>query len=350
MGFDEWTKGKNLKPFMCLVETLSGTFIGDYDEIKTLDRLHLAFPYYARGELLSLIRSVVDQLRHPTIGNKELSRWYNYLYNHRYRDEIEKVSSPILYHFLKKEYLLSSLENRFLYPTTLSLDEYLYRPPEWIPASLRPAELEKTTWHKSWRQSAMDIGRYREAKAKTTRLNNYLSGRSFLPAINCFTELPIDLVQLHADHYGSYGLAFRKTELVAKGRYLDREREPENKRFLRPIYYYDRDVSSLVWMIFEHLSRPSLADEERRRLVVDLSLLKPVVSRLLVPQNVYSVIHEREWRYVSFDSVFQFKRSMIHRVLISRADYEKWLSGAEDDTLAKILQYCAEDRFIVDMV
>lgn len=350
MNFDKWAKGKNLKPFMCLVKILRGNFLARYDEEKTLDRLQLAFPYYDREELLRLIREVVSYLRKPGKSDSELSKWYNYFYCHRYRDEIEKVSSPVLYHFLQKEYLLSSLENRFLYPTILSLNEYVSRPPAWIPDTLRPAELEKKTWHESWRQSAMDIRRYRAAKAKTTRLNNYLSGRSFLPAINCFTELPIELVQLHADHYGSYGLAFQKTELVAKGYYLDREREPENKRFLRPIYYYDRDVSSLVWMIFEQLSRPSLSNEEKRRLVVDLSLLKPVVSSLLIPQNIYSVIHEREWRYVSFDSVFQFKRSMIHRVLISKADYEKWLNGAEDDTLAKILQYCAEDRFIVDMV
>ncbi|MEK6775152.1 MAG: abortive infection system antitoxin AbiGi family protein [Bdellovibrionota bacterium] len=353
MTLESLTNGKFLKPFICLVKL---KYLGPSErrsEDKLLHDLKGAFPYYSESDLRQVIDNFQKHLSEIPAGSRrdQLSKWYNYFYNHRYSQEAEQISSPDLYHFVKREYLLTILQNEFLYPTALGLTEYksLLREYDGCFAKEKDELLQNENLLERWQSCSSKISELIGKGKKVSAFNSYIKKESFLPAVNCFTELPVNQIGLHADHYGSYGICFRKDQVVLKEFLFSSE--IETMRHIRPIYYCDNSKCSLPWLILNKMmSNPKPTREDERKLMSDLALLKPIDRTLLSPKNLYSVIYEREWRYVSFESLFTFKRKMIKRVLISRADYQRWLEGKEDKVMENLVAFCQEHNIFMDMV
>ena len=333
-----WPQGKKLKPFLCLLKILSVNppFYHGLTKELLCAELHRAFPYYE----LSFLETIVNDFYEAGLSLKQICALKRYLWNDEYQEETERIASPSLFHFLKKEHLLSALKNKFIYPSILSIDEYMRAENRFANSILHGAEhrYEKMMTH--WKGSADRLRLLRDGGEAKRKLNRFLATSSFLPAYNCFTELPSDSFKLHAEHYGAYGISFRKQTLLSPDRHRVYRRvhgRPDLKtlRNVLPIHYCSASSSTSPWLLIEHLCRDDISEELRRQVVSDLVLTKPIDESLLSPENIFSVIFEREWRYVSFEKVFDFDIKMLERVLVSKSDYVKYIANEQSDPILR---------------
>ncbi len=350
LSIEALTKGKNLKPFICLLKLKMRGLVNQHNDEKLVRGLKGAFPYYSEDSLKEIVKLFNDHLSGFSDKSAEIRKWSNYLTYHKYRKEADRIQSPDLFHFVKKEYLLNILKKKFLYPSLVGLDEYksLMRDYKGPLSESKESVIADKQLLKSWSKSIAKIQVAISKQRSAGDLNKILEN-SFLPAINCFTELADDNISLHSDHYGSYGLRFRKDTIVLKEYLFDEK--INNLRHIRPVYYCDNSTCSLPWLILEKIKNTTnLLESDKKKLVEDLMLLKPVDQSLLSPKNIYSVTYEKEWRYVSFESVFKFKKDDIMRVLISKADYQNLIEGKDDPILVEILEEIKKRKYLMQLV
>lgn len=352
-GLEDLTKGKLLKPFMCLIKNIYHGHVDKSSADKQIGALRAAFPYYSEEILKGLVERFGAHLK--KVGGlrarDEMAQWYHYFFYYKYSEEAEQINSPDLFHFVDKKYLLAILKNGFLYPSILTIDEYktLARKYQGGIAVEKDKLINDNALLKEWNASAKKLREMISSGKKSQAINSYLNRSSFLPAVNCFTELPIKQIGLHADHYGSYGIRFSKEKIVIRDSFFSLPHQTHNH--IRPIYYCDNSHSSLPWLILSRLtSDRSISDEEKKKLMIDLALLKPIDETLLSAKNIYSVIFEREWRYASFNSVFTFKRETIRKVLLSRTDYQRWLETRNDKIMEELVAYCNSKKISIELV
>jgi len=351
-------EGKNLKLALCMLKHLYSDVGATADGLRTKKKeyqkkLKIAFPYYEDSTLDNFVE---DFIIFVLKGNdkrirEKVSDLHRFYFQNRYKEEVEAISSPDLYHFVNKRYLLTILKNQYLYPSYVSIEEYknLLDKYEGALADVKGLVLEHSVFVKTWSEN---IVKFKELIQKGTgrgKFNKYLKEKSFLPAMNCFTELPTALLSLHARHYGGYGIRFKKSSIVLREN-LFFEQRVTNFNYIRPIYYCDNSQCSLPWIVMSKLQEGNLSKGDKRKLVTDLYLLKPVNDALYNPRNIYSVLNEREWRYVSFEKLFFFKKDTIARIVIPKADYERYLNGYKDDTLEELMKYCKEKGFYIDYI
>lgn len=355
MDIESLTRGKHLKPFLCLIKELYHRNLDLPRENELENKLRGAFPYYTSDDLKNIISKSYQFLRGGKSKNirHKLTDLYWFFFDSKYGTELAQISSPDLYHFSKKDYLLSVLKNGFIYPTVLSLDEYksLIREYQGCLYDEKEEILNDFTIQSNWAESATKIKKMINSGKKLKAFETYLSEKSFIPAITCFTELPEDQITLHADHYGSYGIQFRKERIVIR-EYLFQNSEA-TPNYIRPIYYCDNSKCSVPWLILNRL-RSQLGTSENReeikKLMIDLALIKPIDQTLLNPKNIYSVLYEREWRFTSFDGLFSFEKQDVKRILVSKSEYQQWLEGKDDPALEEIIDYCKNKKIIVSKV
>lgn len=355
MALNELTRGKNLKPFLCLVKELYHKNLNLPDKAILLKKLKGYFPYYHEDTLNFVIEKAYEVLssKNSSSRSNKLSKLYNFFFYTKYGPETERINSPNLYHFSKKEYLLKTLKNNFIYPTVLSINEYksLVREYQGGLSNEKDSILNNRFLQEKWSKSEKTLIDFNSKSAKSDKIEKFIASSSLIPAVTCFTELSGDQIGLHADHYGSYGIKFRKEALVIREYFFD---SPDiTPHFIRPIYYCDNSKCSIPWLILKRIIE--IGDdpekfEELRKLMIDLALIKPIDQTLLSPKNIYSVIYEKEWRFVSFEKLFRFKTKDVKRVLVSKSDYQAWLEGANDPLLEEILNYCEAKKVLVEKV
>ncbi|MDD4996802.1 MAG: abortive infection system antitoxin AbiGi family protein [Syntrophales bacterium] len=127
-----------------------------------------------------------------------------------------------------------------------------------------------------------------------------------LPFVSCFTEIPVEAIEFHAEHYGAFGLAFKKSRL------LDEERF----QIIRPVAYLDACESSVIPLLIAAIEDNWDHPGKRIRLLRDLFLTKPHNKLGFYPENAFSTYYEREWRYVSHLSWFRFEPTDIEFITV----------------------------------
>lgn len=355
MELNEVTKGKYLKPFLALIKELYRKHVDLPPKENMRQKLSGYFPYYDEVSLNFVIDKTYEYIRSGMAGERHtaLSRLFNFFYYNKYGPETEKIHSPDLYHFCKKEFLSTVLKNKFIYPTVVGFNEYksLLRSYQGGLGTVKDVLISNRQLQETWSASEKTFRKLNSESAKMKKYESFLESDSFLPAVTCFTELSSDQIGLHSDHYGSYGIQFKKSALVINEYFFDTpDKTPHH---IRPIYYCDNSRCSMPWLILKRVSEILDSEEDRdelKKLMVDLALLKPIDQTLLSPKNVFSVMFEREWRFVSFERLFSFKQNDIWRVLVSKTDYQRFLEGQKDDELVKIIEYCTKHKILLEYV
>lgn len=350
-------EGKNLKLALCLLrhmyfskEEISSPF-SEITRKKYEKVLRIAFPYYRSDSLREFIDSFLLFISDATDIRNKITRLYFFYFHVKYEDDVKTISSPDLYHFVNKDYLLSILKNKFLYPSFVTIDEYKKFLNEYEGAIQKKKQyiLENSKFEHQWNNSILRLQKMINSNDKKNKFETYFQEKSFIPAMNCFTELPRKMLELHASHYGSYGIRFRKTSIVSSHNYFHEKSTKLN--FIRPIYYCDNSKCSLPWLIMEKLFTDQyINEEEKKKLMTDLYLLKPIDDDLYDPKKIYSVINEREWRFVSFEKLFTFKKEEVCSVVLSKKDYEQFLNGKVDDALSGLVTYCRDKKIPIEYI
>lgn len=346
MNAENKISGKYLKPLLCLIKNLLHDYRtnggGNPGKEAHLRKMERAFPYYEKSDLEYVFELAQKDLKF-TSDIQQITRLYDYYFNSLYGQEAQEIQSPRLYHFLKQEHLVNVLDRRFLYPSTVKFEEYvvlsrIYKGALQID---KMGIINDESFKKKWVDSNNKLLQLRGNGASQDELNQFLKGEAFTPGITCFTELSTKQIKLHANHYGSFGLGFSKepTVFIEKG-----NGEIHQSNYIRPIYYCDNVKSSTPWSLLK-LIHDTHDENERRALFEDLFFIKSIDETLFHPKNIYSVLYEREWRYVASEKIFEFKLADVKEILVPESEYQSWLHSSTKDTehpLTKISKFCSE--------
>ena len=283
---------------------------------EILAKAHQAFPYYS----LEDIKGIFNEVKSLAVQHLPLNQIYSFITKQKFRKSIQGIVSNVLLHFVHKDFILSALENGFLAPSVINYNEYepihFGCPENQLFKNTQFSENIRECWEKSngFLKSLKDtIGKGLQPEDRS------LNTKIKLPFVSCFTEVPLKAIDFHAEHYGAFGIAFKKSHLLNEARF----------QTVRPVSYLDSCNSSVIPLLIAALEKNWDSHDTRILLLKDLFLTKPHHKMGFDPENAFSTYYEREWRYVSEKTWFEFSSEDIDFVTVPKYA----INGLEDNAL-----------------
>jgi hypothetical protein len=296
----------------------SSEFFSGFESLpqEMIEVAQQSFPYYRQEDLKKIFADVVTLARQ----HLPLAQLSSFMTQRRFRRSLESITSNVLMHFVPKAFIERVLLCGYLAPTVIEYREY---EPSHFGCTMRVpgGALEFTSIiRRRWEQSNTNLIKARENIGSAPQLPDLRRGGGIeLPFVSCFTEIPIEAIEFHAEHYGFFGIAFRKSHLL----------DGERFQIVRPVAYLDACQSSVIPLLLAAIEKSWQDIETRMRLLRDLFLTKPHHKLGFYPENAFSTFYEREWRYVSYDSWFCFDPKDIEFITVP----SKSLTSLADNAL-----------------